>query len=50
MSEDMKGRPVGDAADAVHLTAIKALNMLQELQAGWLWQLLTRKPTTPKPK
>jgi len=37
-------RPIPDAADAVATTAAKALEMLKQLQAGWLWRLLTLPP------
>jgi hypothetical protein len=39
-----KGRPIPEAADEVAATAITARAMLDQLQAGWLWQLLTIPP------
>jgi hypothetical protein len=36
-----KARPLPDAADAVAAAAAQASAMLKELQAGWLWRLLT---------
>jgi len=42
-------RPIADAALAVEDTAIKAAVMLDQLKSGWLWALITHKPTqTPK--
>jgi len=37
-------RPIPDAADSVATTAAKALEMLKQLQDGWLWRLLTLPP------
>jgi len=42
-----RDKPVMNAAKAVQDTAEHALLMLKELQAGWLWRLLT---IEPKPK
>jgi len=42
MKWDQKDRPIADAADTVKQVAVKVLAMLDELQKGWLWQLLTR--------
>lgn len=39
----MKDRPIQDAGAAVQAAAEQARAMLIELQAGWLWQLLTIK-------
>lgn len=38
---EQRDRPIAEAALAVEETAKHALAMLQELQAGWLWKLLT---------
>ena len=35
---------VSDAADQVRDTAAAAKLMLEELQAGWIWKILTIKP------
>lgn len=40
-------RPIQDAADQVFDAALRASAMLDELRAGWLWQMLV-KPPTPK--
>jgi hypothetical protein len=41
------GRPIPNAADEVAATATAAREMLAELKAGWLWQILTIKTTKP---
>jgi hypothetical protein len=43
-SDENYGRPVQNAANEVALAATAARAMLSELQAGWLWQLLIKKP------
>jgi hypothetical protein len=35
------GRPIPDAADEIAETARVARAMLEAVQAGWLWQILT---------
>ena len=43
----LSGRPLPAAADEVAETAATAREMLEELKAGWLWQLLTIKAKEP---
>jgi hypothetical protein len=43
--EATPGRPIQDAADEVAAVAAAARKMLEDLQAGWLWKLLTITPT-----
>ena len=41
-------RPIPAAAAAVKATADKARQMLEDLEAGWLWKLLTIRPKPPQ--
>jgi hypothetical protein len=38
----IRARPIGDAADQVAAVAEHADAMLSQLEAGWLWKLITQ--------
>jgi hypothetical protein len=42
---DDRDRPIQDAAMQVEQLAIEAQAMLEALSEGWLWKLLTIKPS-----
>lgn len=44
-----RDRPIPDAADAVAAVAAHADALLSQLQAGWLWKILTIIPTPKDP-
>lgn len=48
LPESSAKRMIPDAADAVRTAALHADAMLSEIQTGWLWQFITKKPNPPK--
>ena len=40
-TDNLPARPIGDAATEIQAVALQLQQMLDDLQNGWLWQILT---------